>query len=57
MCLLYIEYIGYVVLYARTHVGAFSLAPGERKEVIKENVVYERPGPPDGDVYPAGIIE
>ena len=53
----FIENIGDTVLYARTHIGIIRLEPGERKEVIKENVESEIPTLPGGDLYPAGIIE
>ena len=33
------------------------LNPGERKEVTKENAEAETPSLPNGDLYPAGIIE
>ena len=56
-CPLYIENIGDVVLYARTYEGVLKLNPGERKLVAKENAEDERPVLPDGDLYPAGIIE
>lgn len=54
---LYIENIGSTVLYAKTHVGTIKLDPGERKEVIENNTEKENAILPDGDLYPAGIIE
>ena len=54
---LYVENIGDVVLYVRTHAGTIKLEPGDRKEVIKENAEERVPILPDGDLYPAGIIE
>ena len=54
---LFIENIGDVVLYAKTSAGIIKLAPGERKEVIKENAEDNPPALPKGDLYPAGIIE
>ncbi len=56
-CPLFIENIGDMVLYARTHAGTIKLGPGERKEVVKENAVSEEPVLPGGDLYPAGVIE
>ncbi len=53
---LFLENIGGSVLYARTSVGTIKLAPGERKEVKKENAEDDTPALPDGDLYPAGII-
>ncbi|MBR4587276.1 MAG: hypothetical protein IKO30_03055 [Lachnospiraceae bacterium] len=55
--MLYIENIGSTVLYAKTHVGTIKLDPGERKEVIENNTEKENAILPDGDLYPAGIIE
>ena len=37
-----IENIGDVVLYAKTSAGIIKLAPGERKEVIKEMVAVNK---------------
>lgn len=54
---LYIENIGSSVLYAKTHAGTIKLDPGDRKEVIEENTEKENTILPDGDLYPAGIIE
>ena len=56
-CPWFIENIGDVVIYARTRVGTIKLEPGDRKEVRKENAEDETPVLPDGDLYPAGIIE
>ena len=56
-CPLFIENIGDVVIYARTSAGTIKLEPGDRKEVIKENAEDETPILPNGDLYPAGIIE
>ncbi len=56
-CPFFIENIGDIVLYARTHVGIIRLEPGERKEVIEDNAEGEKPILSDGDLYPAGIIE
>lgn len=52
---LYIENIGDVTIYVRTHAGNIKLAPGERKEVCKENSEDEPPALPNGDLYPAGV--
>ena len=49
----FIENIGDVELYAKTGVGTIRLAPGERKEVKKENAEKEPPMLMDGDLYPA----
>ncbi len=54
---LYIENVGDSVLYVVTFVGTIRLAPGDRKLVSEENVEKETPMLPDGDLYPAGIIE
>lgn len=54
---LFIENIGDSVLYAKTSVGTLKLEPGDRKEVTKENAESETPELPNGDLYPAGIIE
>lgn len=56
-CPLYIENIGDSVLYARTSVGTIRLNPGERKEVIEDNAEKDDLVLPDGDLYPAGVIE
>lgn len=53
---LFIENIGDVVLYASTNVGTIRLEPGDRKEVAEENVEEKKPILPDGDLYPAGVI-
>lgn len=54
---LFLENVGDVTLYAKSSVGTIKLNPGERKEVIKENAESETPNLPNGDLYPAGIIE
>ena len=54
---LYLENVGNSVLFAKTSKGLIKLAPGERKEVCKENIEAEKPVLPKGDLYPAGIIE
>ena len=54
---LYIENVGDSVLYVVTFVGTIRLAPGDRKLVSEENVEKKTPMLPDGDLYPAGIIE
>ena len=41
----------------RKHLGTIKLNPGERKEVRKENAEAETPSLPNGDLYPAGIVE
>ncbi|MBE5870396.1 MAG: hypothetical protein E7294_03950 [Lachnospiraceae bacterium] len=56
-CPWYIENIGDAVIFAGTSVGIIRLEPGDRKEVVKENAEVEKPILPDGDLYPAGIIE
>ena len=56
-CPFFIENIGDVVLYARTHAGTIRLEPGQRKEVIKDNSENETVILPNGDLYPAGVIE
>ena len=53
----YVENIGDVVLYVKTHAGTIKLEPGDRKEVVKENAEQDVPILPGGDLYPAGIIE
>ena len=54
---LFLENIGDAVLYANTSVGTIKLNPGERKEVRIENAESDTPILPNGDLYPAGIIE
>ena len=54
---LFLENVGDVPLYAKSSVGTIKLNPGERKEVTKENAESETPSLPNGDLYPAGIIE
>ena len=54
---LFLENVGDVMLYAKTSVGTIKLNPGERKEVRKENAEAETPSLPNGDLYPAGIVE
>ena len=56
-CPLYIENIGDSVLYARTSVGTIRLNPGERKKVTEDNAEKDDLVLPDGDLYPAGVIE
>lgn len=53
----FMENIGDAPLYAKTSAGTIRLAPGERREVKKENAEEESPVLPGGDLYPAGIIE
>ncbi len=52
---LYVENIGYSVIYVQSSAGTIKLAPGERKEVTPENTEKEPPVLPDGDLYPAGV--
>ena len=52
---LYVENIGYSVIYVQSSAGTIKLAPGERKEVTPENAEKEPPVLPDGDLYPAGV--
>ena len=54
---LYIENIGDVVLYFKTSIGTLMVEPGERKEVCKENVENELLHLPNGDLYPATVID
>ena len=54
---LFLENVGDVTLYAKTAVGTIKLDLGDRKEVRKENAEAETPSLPNGDLYPAGIIE
>ena len=56
-CPWFIQNIGDVAIFARTSVGTIKLEPGDRKEVVKENVEDETPILLDGDLYPAVIIE
>ncbi|MCR5337530.1 MAG: hypothetical protein K6E75_03135 [Lachnospiraceae bacterium] len=56
-CPWYIENTGDAVLFAKTSVGTIRLAPGERKEVQRENTEENPPMLPRGDLYPAGIIK
>ena len=56
-CPFFIENIGDVVLYASTNVGTIRLEPGDRKEVAEENAEEETPMLPNGDLYPAGVID
>lgn len=56
-CPLFTENIGDEIIFARTHAGTIRLEPGSRKEVIKENAEAEDITLPNGDLYPAGIIE
>ena len=54
---LFLENIGDVTIYAKTRCGTIKLDPGDRKEVTEENAEDVSPALPDGDLYPAGIIE
>ncbi len=54
---LFLENVGDVVLYAKTSAGMMKLDPGDRKEVIKANAESETLSLPNGDLYPAGIIQ
>lgn len=54
---LFLENVGDVTLYVKSSVGTIKLNPGERKEARKENAEAETPSLPNGDLYPAGIIE
>lgn len=54
-CPLYIENVGDVTLYCQTSEGVLKLAPGERKEVCRENAEEKPPELAEGDLYPAGI--
>ena len=54
---LFLENIGDVTIYAKTRCGTIKLDPGDRKEVTEENAEDISPALPDGDLYPAGIIE
>ncbi len=56
-CPLYIENIGDAVIFAKTSAGTIKVEPGERKKVTKENAEDETPVLPEGDLYPAGVIE
>lgn len=56
-CPWFIENIGDAVIYAQTSVGTIKLEPRDRKEVTKENAEDEPPILPNGDLYPAGIVE
>ena len=56
-CPFFIENIGDIIIYARTHAGTIKLEPGERKEVTRENAEREKPVLPGGDLYPARICE
>ena len=50
---LFVENIGDIVLFVVSEHGVIKLAPGERKEVIPDNVEADEPVLPDGDLYPA----
>lgn len=54
---LYVENIGSSVLYIQYGGHDFRFDPGERKELTEENASKDTPDLPDGDLYPAGIIE
>lgn len=53
---LFIENIGDITLYAKTHCGVFRLEPGERKEIKRANAEKEKPILPGGDLYPAEFL-
>ena len=53
----FLENIGDVTLYAKTSAGMIKLNPGDRKEVTKANAEEKTPSLPNGDLYPAGIME
>ena len=52
---LFIQNIGDVPLFAKTHVGTMKLKPGERKEVCKNNCTEDTVFLAGGDLYPAGF--
>ena len=54
---LFLENVGDVTLYAKTSAGMIKLNPGDRKEVTKANAEVKTPNLPNGDLYPAGIME
>lgn len=54
---LYLENIGDVVLYVTTSCGRIRLEPGARKMVCKENAEKDKTKLPNGDLYPAGVLE
>ena len=54
---LFLENVGDVTLYVKSSVGTIRLNPGDRKEVIKANAESETPSLPNGDLYPARIVE
>ena len=56
-CPLFVENIGSITLFVKASCGTLKLEPGERKEVIPENTEEEGPVLPQGDLYPAGIME
>ena len=56
-CPVYLQNIGDMVLYAATHCGTIRLEPGDRKEVTEANAEPDPPSLPDGDLYPADIVE
>ena len=53
---LFVENIGDIVLYCKTSAGIIKVEPGQRKEVIEENIDNDPPYLPKGDLYPADII-
>lgn len=53
----FVENIGDNTLYVKSSQGLIRLEPGERKEISKENAEKEEPFLPEGDLYPAGIID
>lgn len=53
----FVENIGGSVLYIRNGGHTFRLDPGVRIELSEENATENVPDLPNGDLYPAGIIE
>ena len=54
---LYAENIGSGVIYIRFGGYTFKLDPGIRMELCEENAMGDVPDLPNGDLYPAGILE
>lgn len=54
---LFIQNIGSTPIYVRTSIGVIKLCSGERKKVSKENTETENTYFPDGDLYPAIIMD